>query len=107
MARGPASSDTQAFALRLRATRLECGYKDAAELARAIGVEPPAYRKWERGEAEPGIADLARIQRLTNVSLDFLIAGRVPVATSPQKFPGEKRAAMPNKTGGPERNKIA
>ena len=73
----PASQVTKAFALRLAAIREELGYPKKAEFARKIGVEPAAYRKWERGEAEPSLAHLVRIQQLSNVSLDFLIAGRV------------------------------
>lgn len=86
MARGIASSVTKAFALRLIATRETAGYKIKADFARLLGVEPPAYRKWERGGAEPGIADLAKIQEETGVSLDFLIAGTAPVQASPPVF---------------------
>ncbi len=86
MARGGSSNETKAFAFRLAATRESANYETKAEFARAIGVEPPAYRKWERGGAEPGIADLIRIQKITGVSLDFLIAGLIPVATSPPVF---------------------
>ena len=87
MARGTASVVTKAFAMRLIAAREQVGYLVKADFARELGVEPPAYRKWERGEAEPGIADLAKIQQITGVSLDFLIAGTVPVQTSPPVFP--------------------
>ena len=86
MARGTASNATKAFALRLKATRESGGFQHASALARAIGVEAPAYRKWERGEAEPGIADLVKIQRTTGVSLDFLISGIAPVGASPPIF---------------------
>ena len=91
MARGSASADTQAFAQRLRAARESAGFATASEFAKAIGVEPPAYRKWERGEAEPGIADLARIHRQFRLSLDWLIAGSVPVSASPPGFPATQQ----------------
>ena len=87
MARGSASNVTKAFALRLKATRISANYLRASHLALAIGVEAPAYRKWERGEAEPSVADLAKIQRMTGVSLDFLISGTAPVLTSLPAFP--------------------
>ena len=91
MARGTASNATKAFALRLKATRESGGFQYASVLARAIGVESPAYRKWERGEAEPGIADLVKIQKATGVSLDFLISGMAPVIASPPIFPNQDR----------------
>lgn len=81
MARQTASVEAAAFAQRLRALREQMGYETGAEFARAIGVEPPAYRKWERGEAEPSIAYLCKIQKLTMVSLDFLVAGSVPLVS--------------------------
>lgn len=91
MARGTASNVTKAFALRLKATRISCEFETASAFAQVIGVESPAYRQWERGGAEPGIADLAKIQKVTGVSLDFLIAGRVPVVVSPPDFPEQPR----------------
>lgn len=91
MTRGASSKVTKAFALRLAATRESAGYRTKAEFARALGVEPPTYRSWERGGAEPSIADLARIQEVTGVSLGFLIAGRVPVTASPPLFPDTYR----------------
>ena len=87
MARGSSSNVTKAFAFRLKATRISADFLRASYLAQAIGVEAPAYRKWERGEAEPGIADLAKIQKMTGVSLDFLISGTAPVPVSLPVFP--------------------
>lgn len=82
MSRGTASSEFKAFAMRLRAIREACGFEDAASFARALGVEPPAYRKWERGQSGPSIAQLVKIQQVTSCSLDFLIAGTVPGFTN-------------------------
>ena len=81
------SNETTAFALRLKATRVSCNFEHASHLAELLGVEGARYRKWERGEAEPSVENLAKIQEITNVSLDFLIAGRAPVYVTPQVFP--------------------
>lgn len=86
MARDKASSVTKAFALRLIATRESAGYDVKARFADDLGVPSPTYRKWERGGAEPKYADLVKIQNLTGVSLDFLIAGRAPVVASLPEF---------------------
>ena len=78
MAKRPISQAATGFPTRLKAVREEAGYADAATFARAIGIEPPAYRKWERGQSEPALAHLAIIQELTRCSLDWLITGKVP-----------------------------
>lgn len=51
-------------------------YRTQLDFAGALGVQEPAYGRWERGETEPGIDALARIHMVTNASLDFLIAGK-------------------------------
>ena len=66
------------FARRLEQSRLSAGYDTAADFARALRVEVDTYRRWERGETEPSIAHLNAILALTEVTADFLVAGRLP-----------------------------
>jgi transcriptional regulator with XRE-family HTH domain len=49
-----------------------------AHFSEALGIEEPRYRRWERGEVEPSLGELANIQRVTGISLDMLITGREP-----------------------------
>lgn len=61
------------FGERLRAAREKAGYPDAKSFAEALGVEPPAYRYWERGGAQPDLVMVARICRLLNVDANYLL----------------------------------
>ncbi len=65
----------RAFGQRLRKARQEAGYQEAAELADELMVEPPRYRRYERGETVPPIDVLLQIRRLTSTSLDWLYTG--------------------------------
>jgi transcriptional regulator with XRE-family HTH domain len=70
------SSEVKAkFAVRLKAVRMSAGYRTKISFARKLGVEGETYNRWERGETEPGIAELAKIHEITGASLDMLIAG--------------------------------
>jgi transcriptional regulator with XRE-family HTH domain len=72
----PDSQARAAFAARLKAARLSHGnYPNNIDLARAIGVEGETYNRWERGETEPGIANLAKLHAALGISLDWLVAG--------------------------------
>jgi len=65
------------FAERLRSARIEAGYAHAKDFAEALGVEPPTYRYWERGQAAPDLTTLTRICRLLKVEPnDLLPLGR-------------------------------
>lgn len=65
------------FAARLRHAR-ERKFDSMIEMAGAIGVQPETYRRWERGETEPGIADLTSILRTLDLSADYLVTGDLP-----------------------------
>lgn len=43
--------------------------------AMELGLSPPRYRRYERGEVQPPLEALEAIRRLTGISLDWLIAG--------------------------------
>jgi transcriptional regulator with XRE-family HTH domain len=61
------------FSAQLRAARLTAGFQHQNELADAIGVEHETYRRWERGETEPGIANLRKLALKLQRSLDDLV----------------------------------
>lgn len=48
------------FATSLRLAR-ERKYKSAQKLAEKLGLDPHAYRKYERGETEPNFETLVRL----------------------------------------------
>ena len=77
-----------AFGRRLATIREAAGYETATAFADALGLSIATYSRYERGETEPGMETLQKMQQLTGVSLDFLIAGRVDrlgFAESPPK----------------------
>lgn len=86
---GKRSSPTakELFAQRLREQRIARNIPTGKKAAEKVGVPEATYRQWERGGTEPSIADLVKIQRGLNVSLDYLIAGIVPGYASPPDFP--------------------
>lgn len=66
------------FGRRLRAARITAGYEEAADFAEDLGIEPPRYRKYERGESMPPLDVLEDIRRITERSLDWLLIGHMP-----------------------------
>lgn len=64
---------TKLFAAQLRAARMLKGYQTAGDAAEALGIEKERYRRWERGETEPGLYHLVRIRETFGVSLDTLV----------------------------------
>lgn len=61
------------FGARLRAARERAGYRSAQGFAAVLGMEPHAYRKYERGEAEPNFENLLRICEMLDVTTDDLL----------------------------------
>jgi transcriptional regulator with XRE-family HTH domain len=70
-----------AFGRRLRALRKAygAGVGDTDYgpklFAAALGIDSERYGRWERGEMEPPLGELANIGKVTGVSLDMLIRG--------------------------------
>ena len=65
------------FAKKLKAARIDGGYDSAAKFADALGIEPPTYRTYERGEASPPLPILARVCDLLDIfPNDLLLAGK-------------------------------
>jgi transcriptional regulator with XRE-family HTH domain len=67
---------TKAFAKRLKKLRLARDFKTAAEFADHLGVEPPTYRTYERGTAEPNFSTLLRICQQLETTPNDLLLGR-------------------------------
>lgn len=61
------------FGKRLKAARIRAGYESAQSFAHVLGIEPPAYRKYERGAAEPNFETLTRICELLNITPNDLL----------------------------------
>lgn len=61
------------FAERLKEARLAAGYPSAAQFAHALGLEAPAYRRYERGEVMPCVEDLQAMADLLGVTIDSLL----------------------------------
>jgi len=67
------------FGKRLRAARIYSGYETAKDFAIDLGINEPAYRKYERGVSVPPLDILAQIAEITETSLDFLLLGKPPI----------------------------
>ena len=67
----------EAFATRLKKVRERAGFKQQNTFADELGIEAETYRRWERGETEPGLFSLQTIASATGVSLDHLVAGKI------------------------------
>jgi transcriptional regulator with XRE-family HTH domain len=63
------------FGRRLRSARITAGYDSAEDFADDIGIEAPAYRKYERGESQPRIDTLEDIVRLLGCDCGWLLFG--------------------------------
>lgn len=71
----PPSNARKQFGRRLAVVREAAGYETQTAFAEELGMSLQTYSRYERGETEPGIVTLRRIQQLTGVSLNFLISG--------------------------------
>ena len=61
------------FGKRLKAAREKAGYDSAQRFAHMLGLEPPTYRKYERGEAEPNFETLTRMCELLKITPNHLL----------------------------------
>jgi transcriptional regulator with XRE-family HTH domain len=62
-----------AFGKRLKAARERGGYRSAEKFAQVLGMESPAYRKYERGESPPNLETLTRICQLLRITPNYLL----------------------------------
>lgn len=81
--RWPAKTIKAKFAERLRFARGN-RFDSAAEFARAAGFEEETYRRWERGETEPGVVAINTILQELDVSADYLVTGDIPPKPRPK-----------------------
>jgi transcriptional regulator with XRE-family HTH domain len=61
------------FAQRLRDARINAGFKSAAGFALSIGVDPAAYRMYERGNFPPRMGNFMRICEALSVEPNDLL----------------------------------
>ena len=61
------------FAKRLGKYRVRAGYPSAEQFAKAIGLHPYTYRKYERGDCKPGLDTLTRICKSLRVTPNDLM----------------------------------
>lgn len=61
------------FGKRLKRLRKEAGFKSAVEFAKAIGVNPLAYRNYEYSERKPKLSTVLKIAEVLHVSTDELL----------------------------------
>lgn len=61
------------FSSQLRKARAAAGFKSAQQFAGTLGMEPHAYRKYERGESEPNYETLTRICELLKITPNDLL----------------------------------
>ena len=98
MARKPASSRytkiMKTFGERLKAAR-EVRFASAQGFAGILGAEPHAYRKYERGEAEPNYDMLTRICQLLEITPNDLLpmASHASIEAPKKKAPAAKQQA--------------
>lgn len=64
------------FGHRLRAARITAGYDRGSDMAKELGIEPPRYRKYERGQSLPPLDILASIVAITGRSSDWLLLNK-------------------------------
>lgn len=55
--------------------RIAMSGRKIAEISKAIGVSEASFYKWLEGRFEPGLAKLAALASIGNVTLDWLITG--------------------------------
>lgn len=61
---------------RLKQARKDAGFASAADAARALDIEAPTYRHYERDDREPDADTLAKVARRFGRSTDWLLIGR-------------------------------
>lgn len=81
------------FGKRLKSAREKAGYDSAQRFAHMLGLEPPTYRKYERGEAEPNFETLTRMCELLKITPNHLLPAAAEVG-EPNKKAKTRQAAV-------------
>ena len=78
---------------RIKQLRKEKGLTQS-QLADELGVTDKAVSKWEVGEANPDISLLVKIAEVFNVTVDYLLTGKVEEGLSLDDMDKDKRAVL-------------
>ena len=78
---------------RIKQLRKEKGLTQS-QLADELGVTDKAVSKWEVGEANPDISLLVKIAEVFNVTIDYLLTGKVEEGLSLDDMDKDKRAVL-------------
>ncbi len=89
MSKGLHKQIMKTFSARLRSAREEAGFKSAQQFAGVLGLEPHAYRKYERGQSEPNFETLTRICEILNITPNHLL----PLAAAGRQERGNSQTA--------------
>jgi len=71
------------FGERLRARRLEMGFKKQEDLGTALGVDQPMVSRWERETHSPSEPYIEKLMDLLKVEKSFFENDHSPATTSP------------------------
>ena len=74
------------FGKRLKAARERAGFASAQKFAHILGVEPHAYRKYERGAAEPNFETLTRICEHLHITPNDLLPLAATAGSRPSQL---------------------
>ena len=78
---------------RIKQLRKEKGLTQS-QLADELGVTDKAVSKWEVGEANPDISLLVKLAEVFNVTVDYLLTGKVEESLSLDDMDKDKRAVL-------------
>ena len=92
--KSPPSPTAQAVINRLKQLRLQTfGPRGAGQFARALGLSPASYRRYEK-DRTPSLEVMAAAARITGTDLYWLITGQQPEASSATSIPADSRALL-------------
>lgn len=62
----------------------------AVEVSRATGISSTVFSEWKKGKARPKADKLQRIADYFNVTLEYLMTGKIPSLKKPENSPEER-----------------
>ena len=66
----------------------------AADVSRATGISSTVFSEWKKGKARPKIDKLQKIADYFNVTLDYLMTGKIPSIKDSETSPEEEQQAI-------------
>ena len=92
--KNPPSPTAQAVINRLKQLRLQMfGPRGAGEFARALGLSPASYRRFEKDRV-PDVDILASAAHVTNTNLYWLITGQKPDSSLSDSIPTDRKSLL-------------